>query len=305
MRTGRSSRSSASDVGALHEPVLLAETLELLAVRPGGFWVDGTVGAGGHAAEILTRSAPDGRLLASDRDAEALAAAAQTLAPFAARARLLQADYRELPALIEEPPDGILLDLGVSSLQLDRAERGFSLKSDGPLDMRMDRRGGITAADVVNRLPEAELADIIYRYGEERASRRIARRIVETRRRSPFRSTLDLAEVVRSAARRPRGRGIDAATLTFQALRIHVNRELEGLGDVLASLARRLAPRGRLAVIAFHSLEDREVKQAFRSLAAAGFRLLTRKPVRPGEDEVRRNARSRSARLRAIEREAA
>jgi len=292
-------------VGALHEPVLLAETLELLAVRPGGFWVDGTVGAGGHAAEILTRSAPDGRLLASDRDAEALAAAAQTLAPFAARARLLQADYRELPALIEEPPDGILLDLGVSSLQLDRAERGFSLKSDGPLDMRMDRRGGITAADVVNRLPEAELADIIYRYGEERASRRIARRIVETRRRSPFRSTLELAEVVRSAARRPRGRGIDAATLTFQALRIHVNRELEGLGDVLASLARRLAPRGRLAVIAFHSLEDREVKQAFRSLAAAGFRLLTRKPVRPGEDEVRRNARSRSARLRAIEREAA
>ena len=292
-------------MGALHEPVLLAETLELLAVRPGGFWVDGTVGAGGHAAEILTRSAPDGRLLASDRDAEALAAAAQTLAPFAARARLLQADYRELPALIEEPPDGILLDLGVSSLQLDRAERGFSLKSDGPLDMRMDRRGGITAADVVNRLPEAELADIIYRYGEERASRRIARRIVETRRRSPFRSTLDLAEVVRSAARRPRGRGIDAATLTFQALRIHVNRELEGLGDVLASLARRLAPRGRLAVIAFHSLEDREVKQAFRSLAAAGFRLLTRKPVRPGEDEVRRNARSRSARLRAIEREAA
>ena len=292
-------------MGALHEPVLLAETLELLAVRPGGFWVDGTVGAGGHAAEILGRSAPDGRLLATDRDAEALAAAAQKLAPFAERARLLQADYRELPALMEEPPDGILLDLGVSSLQLDRAERGFSLKSDGPLDMRMDRRGGITAADVVNRLPEAELADLIYRYGEERASRRIARRIVETRRRSPFRSTLELAEVVRSAARRPRGRGIDAATLTFQALRIHVNRELEGLGDVLASLARRLAPRGRLAVIAFHSLEDREVKQAFRSLATSGFRLLTRKPVRPGEDEVRRNARSRSARLRAIEREAA
>jgi len=292
-------------VGALHEPVLLAETLELLAVRPGGFWVDGTVGAGGHAAEILSRSGPDGRLLATDRDAEALAAAAQKLAPFAERARLLQADYRELPALMEEPPDGILLDLGVSSLQLDRAERGFSLKSDGPLDMRMDRRGGITAAEVVNRLPEAELADIIYRYGEERASRRIARRIVETRRRSPFRSTLELAEVVRSAARRPRGRGIDAATLTFQALRIHVNRELEGLGDVLASLARRLAPRGRLAVIAFHSLEDREVKLAFRFLATAGFRLLTRKPVRPGEDEVRRNPRSRSARLRAIEREAA
>jgi 16S rRNA (cytosine1402-N4)-methyltransferase len=292
-------------VGALHEPVLLAEGLELLAVRPGGFWVDGTVGAGGHAAAILKRSAPDGRLFAADRDAEALAEAAQTLAPFGERATLLQADYRELPGLLEEPPDGILLDLGVSSLQLDRAERGFSLKSDGPLDMRMDQRGGRTAADVVNRLPETELADIIYRYGEERAARRIARRIVEGRRRSPFRTTLQLADVVRSAARRPRGRGIDPATLTFQALRIYVNRELEGLGDALDRLARRLAPRGRLAVIAFHSLEDREVKQAFRSLATAGFRLLTRKPVRPGEDEVRRNPRSRSARLRAVEREAA
>ena len=171
--------------------------------------------------------------------------------------------------------------------------------------MRMDQSRGITAAEVVNRTPEPELADIIYRYGEERASRRIARRIVETRRRTPLRTTLELAEVVRSAARRPRGRGIDPATLTFQALRIHVNRELEGLGEALARLARRLAPRGRLAVIAFHSLEDREVKQAFRSLASEGFRVLTRKPVRPGEDEVRRNPRSRSARLRAIEREVA
>jgi 16S rRNA (cytosine1402-N4)-methyltransferase len=292
-------------VGALHEPALLAESLELLAVRPGGFWVDGTVGAGGHAAEILRRSTPDGRLLATDRDADALAAAAETLGPYGARVRLLQADYRDLPDLIEEAPSGILLDLGVSSMQLDRAERGFSLKSDGPLDMRMDPRGGITAADVVNRLPEAELADIIYRYGEERASRRIARRIVETRRRSPFRTTLALAEVVRGAARRPRGRGLDPPTLTFQALRIHVNRELEGLGDALGRLARRLAPGGRLAVIAFHSLEDREVKQAFRSLASEGFRVLTRKPVRPGDDEARRNPRARSARLRAIEREAA
>ena len=294
-------------MGALHEPALLAESLELLAVRPGGFWVDGTVGAGGHAAEILRRSAPDGRLLGTDRDGDALAAAAATLAPFGARARLLQADYRELPDLIfdEEAPDGILLDLGVSSMQLDRAERGFSLKSDGPLDMRMDPRGGPTAADVVNRLPEAELADIIYRYGEERASRRIARRIVEARRRAPLRTTFELAEIVRAAARRPRGRGIDAATLTFQALRIHVNRELEGLGDALGRLARRLAPHGRLAVIAFHRLEDREVKQAFRSLAREGFRVLTRKPVRPGDDEVRRNARARSARLRAVEREAA
>jgi 16S rRNA (cytosine1402-N4)-methyltransferase len=292
-------------VGALHEPVLLAECMELLAVRPGGFWVDGTVGAGGHAAEVLRRSAPDGRLLACDRDAEALRVAAETLAPFGPRARLVQADFRELPDLLDDAPNGMLLDLGVSSMQLDRPERGFGLKTDGPLDMRMDQRGGMTAADVVNRLPEGELADIIYRYGEERASRRIARRIVEARRRAHLRTTVELAEIVRSAARRPRGWKIDPATLTFQALRIHVNRELEGLGEAFASLARRLAPGGRLAVIAFHSLEDREVKHAFRSLSATGFRLLTRKPVRPGEDEVRRNPRARSARLRAIEREAA
>jgi 16S rRNA (cytosine1402-N4)-methyltransferase len=292
-------------VGALHEPVLLAECMELLAVRPGGFWVDGTVGAGGHAAEMLRRSAPDGRLLGCDRDAEALDVAAETLAPFGPRARLVQADCRELPDLLDDAPNGMLLDLGVSSMQLDRPERGFGLKTDGPLDMRMDQRGGMTAADVVNRLPERELADIIYRYGEERASRRIARRIVEARRRAPLRTTVELAEIVRSAARRPRGWKIDPATLTFQALRIHVNRELEGLGEAFAILARRLAPGGRLAVIAFHSLEDREVKHAFRSLSATGFRLLTRKPVRPGEDEVRRNPRARSARLRVLEREAA
>ena len=282
-------------------------------MRPGGFWVDGTVGVGGHAAEILRRSAPDGRLLGADRDADALAAAAETLAPFGERARLVQADFRELGglALAGDAPDGILLDLGVSSLQLDRPERGFSLKHDGPLDMRMDPRGGPTAADVVNRASEAELAEIIHRYGEERASRRIARRIVEARRRATLRTTGELAAVVRGAVGRPRGRErggpprIDPATRTFQALRIHVNRELEDLGGTLARLAGRLAPRGRLAVIAFHSLEDREVKHAFRALAAAGYRLLTRKPVRPGEEEVSRNPRARSARLRALEREAA
>jgi 16S rRNA (cytosine1402-N4)-methyltransferase len=294
-----------SDVAARHEPALLAESLELLAVRPGGFWVDGTVGGGGHAAAILARSAPDGRLLGSDRDEAALLAARETLAPFGARARLVHADYRELPGLLDEPPDGILLDLGVSSLQLDSPERGFSMMREGPLDMRMDRRGGPTAADLVNRMPEKELADLIYRYGEERAARRIARRIVEARRRAALRTTLELAAVVRAAAHRPRAGAIDPATRTFQALRIQVNRELEGLGEALSSLARGLAPRGRMAVIAFHSLEDREVKQAFRALAASGFRLLTRKPVRPDEAELRRNPRARSARLRAIEREAA
>src|SRR5262249_35498346 len=245
-------RSSASDVGSLHEPVLLAECMELLAVRPGGFWVDGTVGVGGHAAEILRRSAPGGRLLGTDRDADALAAAAETLAPFGERARLVQADFRELGglALAGDAPDGILLDLGVSSLQLDRPERGFSLKHDGPLDMRMDPRGGPTAADVVNRASEAELAEIIHRYGEERASRRIARRIVEARRRSTLRTTGELAAVVRGAVGRPRGREpggpprIDPATRTFQALRIHVNREPGDLGRTPARLAGPPAPRG-------------------------------------------------------------
>jgi 16S rRNA (cytosine1402-N4)-methyltransferase len=169
----------------------------------------------------------------------------------------------------------------------------------------MDRTSGVTAADVVNRLPERELADLIYRYGEERASRRIARAIVRARERARIRTTAELASVVRSAAGRSRKAGLDPATLTFQALRIYVNRELEGLAPALSEIARRLAPGGRLVVIAFHSLEDREVKQAFRSLAGEGFALLTRKPLRPDEDEVARNPRSRSARLRALAREEA
>jgi len=276
--------------------------MELLGVRPGGLWVDGTVGAGGHAAEILRRSTPGGRLLGCDRDADALQAAAETLAPFGARARLLHSDYRALPDVLDGPADGILLDLGISSMQLDRPERGFALSSDGPLDMRMDQRGGVTAAEVVNRLPEAELADIIYRYGEERASRRIARRIVEARRRAPLRTTQELAAVVRGAASRPRGGRIDPATLTFQALRIHVNRELDRLSDALRALAACLAPNGRLAVIAFHSLEDREVKHTFRAQGAEGFEVLTKKPVRPGGAEAARNPRARSARLRVLRR---
>jgi 16S rRNA (cytosine1402-N4)-methyltransferase len=289
-----------------HEPVLLTEAMELLAVRPGGFYVDGTLGLGGHAAEILRRSGPDGRLLGLDRDEEALAAAGQRLAGFGPRVRMEHDDYRALPGRwSEERPDGVLLDLGVSSLQLDEPGRGFSFQADGPLDMRMDRRGGATAAELVNRLPETALADLLYRYGEERAARRVARAIVAARRQERLSTTGQLAAVVRRAAGRARRPGLDPATLTFQALRIAVNRELEGLGDVLSELARWLAPHGRLVVIAFHSLEDREVKQAFRALSGPGFRLLTRKPVRPGEEEVRRNPRARSARLRALEREAA
>jgi 16S rRNA (cytosine1402-N4)-methyltransferase len=287
-----------------HVPALLTETLEWLAVTPGGFYVDGTVGLAGHAAEILRRSAPGGRLLGADRDSETLEEARAALAEFADRACLVHEDFRDLPeTLAGQAPNGILLDLGVSSVQLDRPERGFSFRADGPLDMRVDRTRGASAAELVNRRPETALADLIHEFGEEPAARRIARAIVAARRCRRIASTLELAEVVRRAAGRGRRRGIDPATRTFQALRIATNRELDGLGEAVTALARCLAARGRMAVIAFHSLEDREVKRAFRALGRSGFRELTRKPVRPGEEEVRRNPRARSARLRAIERE--
>jgi 16S rRNA (cytosine1402-N4)-methyltransferase len=286
-----------------HRPVLLEESLELLAVKPGGRYVDGTLGLGGHAAEILRRSAPDGRLLGTDLDGETLARARHALEEFGERVTLHQADFRAVPSLLGgEEVDGILLDLGISSAQLDDPERGLSFQAEGPLDMRLDRTQGTTAGEVVNRMRERELADLIYRYGEEHASRRIARAIVAAR---PLRTTRELAEVVRRAAPRSRRPGLHPATRTFQALRIHVNRELEGLGDALVALARSLRPGGRMTVIAFHSLEDREAKQAFRALAPEGFRILTKKPVRPGLAEVQRNPRARSARLRGIAREEA
>ena len=294
-----------SDAG--HVSVLLAETLELLAVRPGGLWVDGTVGLGGHAAALLRASAPDGRLLGLDRDTETLERARSALAGFGDRVRLESGDYREIPERLgDERADGVLLDLGISSAQLDDPERGFSFLSDGPLDMRMDRREAETAADVVNHLPEKELADLIYAYGEERKSRRIARAIVRARESAPIRTTAELAEIVRRATFRgpPRGarRGLHPATRTFQALRIHVNRELGGLGETIERIAGCLAPEGRMVVIAFHSLEDRAVKTTFRDLSRRGHRLLTKKPVRPSEAEARENPRARSARLRALAR---
>jgi 16S rRNA (cytosine1402-N4)-methyltransferase len=281
--------------------------MELLDVRPGGLYVDGTLGLGGHATEILRRSAPEGRVIGFDRDGETLGRARDVLAPFTPRVRFVHGDFRGVPALLDEAKaDGILLDLGVSSLQLDSPERGFSFRTDGPLDMRMDRSTGPTAADLVNRLPEDELADLIYGLGEERASRRIARAIVAARQKRHFETTGELADVVRRSAGRSRRPGLDPATCTFQALRIAVNGELDDLEGILESLARCLAAGGRLAVIAFHSLEDRPVKQTFRSLASrGGFSLLTRKPVRPGEAETRQNPRARSARLRALLREAA
>lgn len=275
-------------------------------MRPGGTYVDGTLGLGGHTREILERSAPNGTVLGIDKDGEALVAAQARLLSYGERLRLNHADYRAVPDILEgRSVDGILLDLGVSSLQLDTAERGFSFRLEGPLDMRMDPSQGPSARDVVSRLPEHDLADVIYRYGEERASRRIARAIVLARRKKPLETTGELASIVRRAAGRSRRPGLDPATRTFQALRIYVNRELEALPDSLADLARCLAPGGRLVVISFHSLEDREVKQTFRSLASQGFTILTRKPVTPSPAERGRNPRSRSAKLRALLREAA
>lgn len=284
-----------------HEPVLLAEVLEGLQVRPGGLWVDGTVGLGGHASAILDRSAPDGRLLCFDRDSEALQLAQARLQ--GGRARFVHADFRAIPQTLgNERADGVLLDLGVSSLQLDSPERGFSFQQDGPLDMRLDQSEERSAADIVNRMREDELADVIYRFGEERASRRVARAIVAARRQAPIMTTAALAAIVRREAKgRP---GLDAATRTFQALRICVNRELEGLQDALRAIAACLVSGGRLAVISFHSLEDREAKNAFRELGREGQRVVTKKPLVASDEELRRNPRARSAKLRVLERAA-
>jgi len=290
-----------------HEPVLLAEALAMLAVKPGGLYVDGTLGLGGHATAILEAGAPDARLVAFDRDAETMARTRESMAPYGDRARFVHADFRRIPAELDaERADGILLDLGVSSVQLDTAERGFSFQADGPLDMRLDRSQGETAADVVNEMDEEDLADVIYKFGEDRASRKIARAIVSARRQHRIETTGELATIVRRASGRPAWKpGIDSATRTFQALRIHVNGELDDLSATLRALASTLAPEGALAVIAFHSLEDREVKHTFRALGAEGFEVLAKKPVRPGDEESARNPRSRSARLRGLRRRAA
>ena len=285
-----------------HASVLLDEALALLAVKGGGFYVDGTLGLGGHAEAILERSAPDGTLLGTDKDSQALDLAAARLARFSGRVRTEHADFRALPGLLGgRRADGVLLDLGTSSLQLDTPERGFSMKREGPLDMRMDQGTGRSAADLVNQASPEQLADVIHEFGEERYARRIARAIVDARRRARIRTTSELAEIVRRAAGRDRP-GFDPATRTFQALRIAVNDELLRLGETLEELAGCLAPGGRLVVIAFHSLEDREVKQAFRALAGVGYSVLTKKPLRPSPAETHSNPRARSARLRGLER---
>ena len=289
-----------------HVPVLTREVLAHLQPERGGLFVDCTVGLGGHARALLEAGAT--KLVGLDRDADALARARATLAPFAGRFELVHADYRSLPQVLDSlsiaSADGTLADLGVSSMQFDEAGRGFSFMRDEPLDMRMDRSSGDTAADLVARAGEQELADAIYQYGEERFSRRIARAIVEARREAPIATTGRLAELVRRAVPRRGYQRIDPATRTFQALRIWVNRELDGLDSFLAAAVQRLRGGARLAVITFHSLEDRIVKHTFRTLERGGdlVRVLTKKPIVPSDEEVERNPRARSAKLRAAER---
>jgi 16S rRNA (cytosine1402-N4)-methyltransferase len=286
--------------------VLVREVVTLLAPRPDGVYVDCTVGLGGHAAALLSAGA--GRVIGLDRDEAALARTRARLADANGRLDLVHADFRDLSRVLAARGvpaiDGAVVDLGVSSLQLDDPARGFTFREAGPLDMRMNRSEGPTVADLIGATDEPTLADVIYRYGEERHARRVARAIIGARDRGALSNTGDLARVVRGAAG---GRGwqrIDPATRTFQALRIWVNRELDGLDLFLEAAVSALRVGGRLAVIAFHSLEDRIVKHTLRRLTAGGLaaRALTRKPIRPDDAEIQRNPRARSARLRAVER---
>jgi 16S rRNA (cytosine1402-N4)-methyltransferase len=300
-----------------HVPVLYQEVLTNLDPVPGGLYVDGTVGAGGHSRGILLASSPDGQLLGLDRDPAALQAATEALAEFGQRATLVQGSYADLKTHLNNlnwhTVDGILLDLGLSSLQLDQPERGFSFRLDGPLDMRFDPGQSLQASDLVNHASKEELAELIFKYGEEEHSRKIAAAIIANR---PLGSTKELAEIIAATMGR-RSSKIHPATKTFQALRIAVNQELDALESFLPQALEALRPGGRLAVIAFHSLEDRMVKQFFRLESSdcicppqvpqcvcghtAVIREITRRPIIAGEEEIRHNPRSRSAKLRIAE----
>jgi 16S rRNA (cytosine1402-N4)-methyltransferase len=288
-----------------HVPVLTAEVLQQLQPARGGLFVDCTVGLGGHARMLLEAGAT--RLLGLDRDLDALAHAKTTLAPWVDQVELVHADYRTVGEVLDARGiaaiDGALADLGISSMQLEAAGRGFSFQRDETLDMRMDQSAGATAADLIAAAGERELADVIFQYGEERFSRRIARAVVAAREEAPITTTGRLAAVVRRAIPRRGFSRIDPATRTFQALRIWVNRELDGLDRFLEVIAARLRVGARMAVITFHSLEDRIVKHTLRALEQQGARLkvLTRKPLVPTDAEVERNPRARSAKLRAAE----
>ena len=302
---------------------MIKEVVESLRCRTGGIYVDGTVGGGGHAGEILAQSAPEGLLIGIDRDEEALGEAEQHLRSFGGRKILVKGNFVDIATILAglkiKSVDGILLDLGVSSHQLEEARRGFSFTQEGPLDMRMDRDQGVSAGDLVNNLAESELATIISEYGEERMAGRIARAIVRKRSVAPITTTTELAAVVRQAMPAVYGpQRIHPATRTFQAIRIAVNDELLDLPRAIRSGLAVLNGGGRFSIIAFHSLEDRMVKNEFRQgegpcscpprlpvcvcQRQAVLRVLTKKPLRPGPEELARNPRARSARLRTVER---
>jgi len=285
-----------------HIPVLLDEVIQFLNPKPGGRFIDATLGGGGHTRAILERTAPDGIVLGIDQDESALSSAKAMLESFGSRVAFVHSNFRAVRTIAEESGfmecDGVLADLGISSMMVDDPTRGFSFMHEGPLDMRMDRTQRLTAADLLNTYSEKEIADIIYTYGEERRSRPIARSIVRLR---PLQRTTDLVRAIERVSGRPRYGQIHPATRTFQALRIYVNDELKSLEEFLDSSMIVVRSGGRVVVITFHSLEDRIVKQQFRASRVSG-RVMTKKVVRPSDEEVRRNPRARSAKLRAWER---
>lgn len=305
-----------------HQPVLLEECMQGLAPGRGGVYFDGTVGGGGHSYEILKRSTPQGRLIACDLDENAIAAATDRLSPFAGRFQIFKSNFKQYEEVLASAGadrlDGVMLDFGVSSFQLDEVSRGFSYLKDAPLDMRMDVSGGLTAADVVNGYSEERLAAILRDYGEERFAKRIAKAVAEQRRKKRIESTGELARLVEDSIPAKFRQNGPCARKTFQAIRIEVNGELEGLGEAVRGLALKLKKGGRICVLTFHSLEDRIVKNVFRELAESctcdkslpvcvcgkkkEIEILTKKPVTAGEKELRENPRSKSAKLRIAER---
>ncbi len=305
-----------------HKSVLLHETIDSLQVKPDGIYVDGTLGGGGHAYELCGRLGPEGRLVGIDQDEDAIAAAAKRLAPYQDQVTIVRSNYEQMDEVLDElgigKVDGIYLDLGVSSFQFDTAERGFSYREDAPLDMRMDRRQELTAADVVESYEEEELVRIIRDYGEEKFARQIARQIVKRRQEAPIATTGELAEIIKEAIPlKMRAVGGHPARRTFQALRIEVNRELEVLEKSIDRMIGRLKPGGRISIITFHSLEDRIVKNRFREnenpcICPPDFpvcmcgrkskgKIVTRRPVVPTAEEIEENKRCRSAKLRTFE----
>lgn len=306
-----------------HVSVLLQETIDGLAVKPDGIYVDGTTGGGGHSYEICKRLGKNGRLIGIDQDAEALAAAEKRLEPFAGIVTLVKSNYAQMKEVLKqlgiEKVDGIVLDLGVSSYQLDNAERGFSYREDAPLDMRMDREQTLTARDIVNDYPESELYRIIKEYGEERFAKSIARNICKRRQDKPLETTFELVDIIRnSMPAKARNGKSHPAKRTFQAIRIECNQELEVLRQALDEMVNLLKDGGRISIITFHSLEDRMVKTSFRRQEnpctcppdfpvcvcgnKAKGKVITRKPILPSEEECEQNTRSKSAKLRVFER---